>query len=287
MIDFDALWDYGDPAGSEVRFQKALRETHDPATKLEIQTQIARTFSLRRQFDESHALLDEVLREGIEAFPRAQVRYLLERGRAFNSSHNKDQARPEFYAAFELADSIGEEALAADAAHMIAIIEPGEKSIEWNIRTIEVAKRATDPKAKKWIASAGNNLGWSYHALGRFDEALSQFEEVAELRKASGGDNYIIARWCVARTLRSLGRYEEALTAQVDLKKEREDLGAPSGFVFEEIGESLLALNRTEESKPFFARAFELLSQDRWIVADEPERLARLQLLSGGSSSVA
>jgi hypothetical protein len=88
-----------------------------------------------------------------------------------------------------------------------------------------------------------------------------------------------IAAWCVARTLRSLGRVEQALSRQMALKAEFEAIGESDGYVFEEIGECLLVLDRSEEARPFFAYAYEILSSDPWLVKREPERLARLKNL--------
>ena len=88
-----------------------------------------------------------------------------------------------------------------------------------------------------------------------------------------------IAKWCVARTLRSLGRVEEALSRQISLRDELDAAGERDGYVFEEIGECLLALNRLEEARPFFQKAYELLLQDIWLVQKEPDRLGRLKEL--------
>lgn len=89
-----------------------------------------------------------------------------------------------------------------------------------------------------------------------------------------------IARWCVARTLRSLNRLEEALEMQLELKDEFDAAGEDDGYVYEEIGECLLLLNRAEEARPYFASAHKYLSQDSWLAEKEPERLKRLQELS-------
>jgi tetratricopeptide (TPR) repeat protein len=277
MMDIEALWDYNSPEISEERFRQALAQESNPGVIGELTSQIARTYSMRRRFDEAHALLDEVERSSES---RVRVRYLLERGRTLNSSQHQDLARPLFLEAHEIASECSEEFLAADAAHMVAIASEGETAIEWNLRTMETARRSSDPRAKKWIASAGNNLGWSYHVLGRFPEALEQFEAALEARQGGPIENILIARWCIARTWRSLGLYEEALTEQHELEAERERLGLPRGFVFEEIAECLLALGRNEEARPYFARAHEQLSQDQWLTADEPERLERLVRLS-------
>ena len=73
---------------------------------------------------------------------------------------------------------------------------------------------------------------------------------------------------------------EEALTKQMALKHAWEAEGIEKdGFVFEEIGECLLLLQRGEEARRYFSKAYEILSQDSWLTEQEPERLARLKAL--------
>ena len=65
-LDVAPLWNYSDPAGSEQRFRQALAgASSDDA--LELQTQIARTYGLRRRFAEARQIL-----AGIEAAIRAR-----------------------------------------------------------------------------------------------------------------------------------------------------------------------------------------------------------------------
>ena len=92
-----------------------------------------------------------------------------------------------------------------------------------------------------------------------------------------------IAKWTVARAYRSLGRYDEALNAQLAIKDEYypgfdvmagdSDLTAIDGYVVEEIGECLWALNRQEEARPYLSIAHEILNLDQWLVKNESERL--------------
>jgi len=56
------------------------------------------------------------------------VRYLLERGRTFNSAGEKDRARPLFVQAWEIAGAAGLEGLAVDAAHMVPIVVGGPRA---------------------------------------------------------------------------------------------------------------------------------------------------------------
>src|SRR5687767_6754001 len=115
--DIDSLWDYDDPASSEARFRERLaRSDGDP--RLELVTQIARTYSIRKRFDEAHRMLDEVEAALDRSGPRVRARYLLERGRTFNSAGDKARARPLFLDAWRVAGAARDEGLAVDAAHM-------------------------------------------------------------------------------------------------------------------------------------------------------------------------
>jgi Flp pilus assembly protein TadD len=109
--------------------------------------------------------------------------------------------------------------------------------------------------------------------------ALAFFEDAIAFRKEQGeADEIRVAEWCFARTLRSLGRHEEALAIQQRLESE----GTEDGFVAEELGELLTLLGRKAEARPKFARAHELLSKDPGLQRDEPERVDRLRRLSLG-----
>jgi hypothetical protein len=152
----DALWDYDHPAESQAAFRRALEtldERADPALRLELLTQIARAQGLQRHFDEAHTTLDAVEAQLDEATPCVRVRYLLERGRAYNSSRQRERAQPYFAEAWELASTTGEDILAIDAAHMLAIIASPEASLEWNQRALELAERSPAPRALYWRGS--------------------------------------------------------------------------------------------------------------------------------------
>lgn len=280
MINFDELWDYGRPAETEAKFRALLPEAEaagDAEYLAQLLTQLARTLGLQRQFAAAHELLDraETL---AEAGSVAQVRYWLERGRCFNSAGDKVAARPFFMAAYEQAAALGADFYAVDALHMLAIVAPPAAQISWNEQALALAVQSADPRARGWVGSLTNNLGWTHHDLGNYERALALFEQALALRQAQGAAEPIrIAKWCIARTLRSLGRVEEALAQQQALAEGEQD-----GYVFEELGECLLLLGRIEEARPYFAQAYALLSQDGWLVANEPARLERLKELGWG-----
>ena len=86
----------------------------------------------------------------------------------------------------------------------------------------------------------------------------------------------------MGRALRSLERYDEALSKQEWVRGLRDEAGKPSGFVFEEIGECELGLGRTEEEvRPHFAEAWALLKDVQWLNDGQPERMARIQRIAG------
>ena len=280
LPDFDALWDYDHPDQTETKFRKILLQfpEDDPAF-LELLTQIARAQGLQRKFDQAHQTLDQVERRLREVPSRAKVRYLLEHGRVLNSCGKPEQARSFFERALEMAKGLHEDFYAVDALHMLAIIASPEHRLSLNMQAIEMAKSSRQEKARNWLGSLYNNTGWAYHDLSDYASALRIFEKAEAWQRSKGRARETqIAAWCVARTLRSLGRIGEALARQMRLNEA--SAGEEDGYVSEEIGECLLVLNRLEEARPYFAKAYELLSQDAWLVRQEPERLARLKELS-------
>jgi len=126
QLDFDTLWDYQRPEGTEAAFRALLPEAErgpDRSYHLQLLTQIARAQGLQRRFDAAHETLDVVEARLGDAPLVARLRYLLERGRVFNSSAAPDSARPLFQQAWDLSGAAPEVAFyAVDAAHMLAIV---------------------------------------------------------------------------------------------------------------------------------------------------------------------
>lgn len=279
--DIDTLWDYSRPDLTEARFREALTQIpeSDPL-RLELLTQVARAQGLQGNFPQAHETLDGVEQQLAESPSRAKVRYLLERGRVHNSSGEAGAARVFFEQALDLARQLREDSYAIDALHMLAIVAPEADGLALNLQAIEMAEASEQARARSWLGSLYNNTGWSYHELGEYATALAMFEKAEEFYRLDGRQLELrIAAWTVARALRSLGRLEEALARQMALKDELESAGETDGFVFEEIGECLLRLNRGDEAAPYFARAYELLSQEKWLVEQDASRLERLKQL--------
>ena len=285
LPDLQGLWDYNDPAGTELKLRAVLAKpeaSDDRGYHAELLTQIARAQGVQRQFEEAHQTLDQAQAMIPDNMHRARVRLWLERGRVFNSSVSKDKAKPLFIKAWELASREDIDGLAVDAAHMVATVEVGEEALKWNHKSLDLANSSSDPDAQRWTGSLCNNIGWSHHSNGDYDKALTYFEQALQHRQAQGkADDIRIARWCVAKCLRSLERVEEALAVQRELAQEIADVEKPDGYVDEELAECLHTLGRSDEAKPYFRRAYELLSKDPWLVEGEAPRLARLATLGG------
>jgi tetratricopeptide (TPR) repeat protein len=282
-----SLWDFAKPEESERRFIAAARASaagNDTACELEALTQAARAQGLQRRFDEAHKTLDEVDAR-LRGAPagRVALRSKLERGRVFNSSKQQEPAYALFVAAWELARALGEDGLAVDAAHMVAIakIKEPEAALEWNLKALGLAQASAAEDARAWLGSLYNNIGWTYFDRGDYAQALQVFEQGVAFRAQQRGlKPLLIAKWCVARTFRALGRTKEALAAQRTLQTEYEQNGMPpDGYLYEELAELHLELGQPGHQQ-LFDLAHAALSKDPWFVESERERLERMFRLS-------
>lgn len=244
-VDLAALWDFSRPELSEQRFRQALAgASGDDA--LVLQTQIARSFGLRKDFAAARRQLAAIEGAVKAAGPEARVRWALESGRTWASATHADdsltpeaqrQARAHFTQALDLAREAKLDALAIDAVHMFAFIDTTpQQQLEWAQQALAISLASSQPDAQRWEASIRSNLGLALHRLGRYPEALAQFEQAQALREKGGNAASVrVAKWRVAWTLRALRRGPEALKMQLQLEAEAEAAGAPDLYVFEEL----------------------------------------------------
>ena len=279
--DIDALWDYNAPAVSETRFRDALK-TESGEDALELETQIARTFSLRREFTQAHALLDAVQRRMSEKTrPAVRVRYLLERGRTFRSANEAAKARPLFLEAWQIADREKLTLLAIDAGHMVGIVEAGDEAQRWNERAMALAMSSNVPRAIRWRGSLANNMGHTERERGNLDAAMKHFQaSLTAFQLTRSASQIRTAKWQIANVMRMQKRVDEALTMQLVIEAEAAEAAEPDGYVFEEIAEIYLVKNDPAKAKPYFAKAVEALSKDSWFAENEGDRLARMRQLA-------
>jgi tetratricopeptide (TPR) repeat protein len=246
------LWNFEDLDASQERLRAQLdRETADPG-RAEVLTQLARVEGLRGGFGACERLLldAEALAGSSEV---AKVRIDLERGRKLLSSGDGVAATPLFESAFARASASGEYFLAGDAAHMVAIATP-EKMLEWTQRGLELAQ--SQREAAYWAGPLLNNLGWYHFENGDYVAALVVFERALEAREREP-ENPVeieIARYAVGKTLRLLGRPEEAAT----LLERCIATSEPDPYFHEELAEIYEALGRADEAREQAQRAAEL-----------------------------
>jgi tetratricopeptide (TPR) repeat protein len=244
---------------------------HDASTESadERRIQLARSLGLQGRFDDAWA---ELARISVPRTPRVEIRIQLEQGRLENSRGRRDDARPYFQNALELAEQGHFDDEAIDAAHMLGIVSDGEESIRWHELGLQLAAASSSSRARNWRGTLLNNLGWTYVNIGDFETALSTFQSALAFHETTGDAVRIrVAQWTVARCLRALKRYDEALAIHHRLIEYPEQ-----GYVSEELGELLLVLGRPDEARAHFTRAYELLTPR---LGPEPSQSARLERL--------
>jgi tetratricopeptide (TPR) repeat protein len=244
-LDVAPLWKFSDPAGSEQRFRAALA-TASGDDAIELQTQIARTWGLRHDFDQARRILAG-LEPGIaKAGPSAQVRYHLELGRTYASAAHKasevtperrELARAAYMTAFDKAKAAGLDYLAIDALHMMVMVDDApEAQRAWNEKAIAYMEASPRAEARKWEGSLRNNLGYDYHLAGRYEEAIAQYRlSLAANERDGKAYDARIAWWMIASTLRAQGKTPEAIEIQLRLEREWDAAGEPDPFVYEEL----------------------------------------------------
>ena len=263
-IDVNAMWEFSKPAASEERFRAALA-TASGDDALILRTQIARSWGLRRDFDQARAVLGEITPQINTAGPEAQVRYWLELGRTYSSATHppesqtadvKTRARTAYDNALALATANKLDYLAIDTMHMYAFVDrtPADE-LKWADRALAVVEASTQPEAKQWEASLRNNRGYALHQLGRNEEALAEFKRALAARERQGQVRGIrIAHWMIAMTQRHLGRLYEATETQLRLEREWDADHDPDPYVFEELEKIYRARGETVRADHYAAR---------------------------------
>lgn len=277
----DSLWNYSDPVGSEARFKELLPQIDtlkDPSMAAEVLSQIARAQGFQQRFAEAKATLHPAAAMWSRISSRARCRVLLEAGRLAHSSGHPGSGEDIFLAALSIADQAGEETLAIDAAHMLAIVTPGESQIVWGIRAIGRAEYSSDQKARCWLGTLYGNLGCSYLDVGSLQHAMKMFRAAEEWSKMHGrAEQHHKARWRVGRCERLLGNIDSAFATQRELMREGEIAGDEDGYVFKELGELSLIRGESADAALMFRRALSILSRDHWrLTQNETEELIQL-----------
>ncbi len=274
------LWDFDDLDGTETRLRAQLEAEASDTGRAEVLTQLARVSGLRGEFEAGDAVLDEAAAIGGDV-PIVAARLDLERGRLRRSSGDPASARPLFESAFALALEERQHFVAADAAHMVALVaENRDDVVDWTRRGIELAE--LHDSAAYWLGPLLNNLGWEYYEAGELEPALDAFERALEARERDPENRAAIeiARYAVGKTLRGLGRAGEAIPLLERANAWAEAEGAPDGWFHEELAEEYAAVGRLDDARVQALLAVPILERDDPSFADDAGRRARLDALA-------
>lgn len=223
------LWDFDDLDGTDSRLRARLASERSDDGRAEVLTQLARVEGLRGGLAGAEQLLVDA--ERLASGDVARARVDLERGRVLRSGDDPGAALPLFVAAYERARAAGQDFIAADAAHMAAIVEPS-----WAERGIELAEASKD--ARYWLGPLWNNLGWSRLEAGDAAGALDAFERALAVRETPR--ERAIARYAIARALRELSRLAEAIE---QLQAALAESPGPHPVIEEELAAARAALS--------------------------------------------
>lgn len=156
-VDLTALWDFGDPALSERRFRDALKSASGDDALI-LQTQIARTYALRKDFNAARAQLISIGGAVAGAGEEVRARYWLELGRTYASHRHapesqgpesRQQARSAFSTSLEISKRAKLDALAIDAMHMFVFVDTApEDQFKWNLAALSLIEASDQPDAK-------------------------------------------------------------------------------------------------------------------------------------------
>ncbi len=289
LPNFDAMWDYTYPDSTEMRFKEILpllTQTSEfsisDAYHAELLTQIARAQGLQGKFTEAAANLLKADSLITDDMPIARIRFLLERGRLLNTIGQRQDATDLFLKAYNFGIENKLDYQALDAAHMLGITTPADEQLQWSLKALEIAETSEDLRCKNWLGALYNNIGWTYFDKDDYLQAHKLFVKGYEWRKEQGEEQAArIARWAVARSLRALFRFQEALHIQLSLENEIAEKNLPpDGYVYEELAELYLATQNHQKAREYFQKAYEVLSEDEWIAENEPDRLNYLKQMS-------
>ena len=275
------LWDFDDLDATETRLRAQLHAESSDDGRAEVLTQLARVEGLRGAFEHADTLADEA--EVLATSDVARARLALERGRIRRSSGDPDAARPLFESAYAGALACAQYFMAADAAHMVALVASDrDDAVEWTRRGVELAE--TRAAASYWVGPLLNNLGWEYYESGDFELALAAFERARAARERAPGnaDGVELAAYAVAKTLRTLGRADEAVPLMEQTVASAEGRDHEDGWYHEELAEAYEAVGRHTDAREQARLAIPLLERDDPSFAERRNRL--LELADGTAS---
>jgi hypothetical protein len=181
--------------------------------------QAARAQAVQGKLAEARATLDKA--RPLASSPLTKIKLLLETGRIARRERNIVEARTLLNEAFAQARSHGSDALAADAAHLLALIEDGPASAQWTDRGLAVAEGSADPVARRWVGNLAYNAGVRLAESGDHLAAALMFARSVAARRIENDPELVAAaELALSAELALLGKLEEAEAIQQRLLRE-------------------------------------------------------------------
>lgn len=217
-----ALFDYDRPEESEAALA-GLANAASSCGNRELAAaslaQVARAQGIQNKLAEAQATLAKAAALATSA--RTAIKIQLEQGRIARRNNEPEQARKLLTAAFERAKAEKLDALATDAAHMLALLEPDKTYLLWTERGLAIAEGSKDPVARRWVGNLAYNAGVRLSESGDHQAAALMFaRSLAARRIENDAELVAAAELAFSAELAQLGRFEEAQAIQQRLLRE-------------------------------------------------------------------
>lgn len=285
--NIDGFWNSENLPETETQILSSLPNnwaTEWSSQSAERLTQLAHVKALQGKLSDARAALDQVQQMISEATvkfdSRVKLRWTLEQGRMHSLSMSPARAHDLFVEAWKIANDLREPFFAIDAALMISIVKPPKFQNEWLQKALDLAEETTDQAAKLWLTHLLFLDGWHWFDFRHFDSALESFQKALSqpATNANGAKGFALL-WSKARTLRALGRTEEALNIQEFLLSEMTPTGKVNGHVYLELAECKQLLKNQAEAKSYFEMAYATLASNSWYADNRQDELERMKYL--------
>lgn len=296
---FDELF-IGDPVDIESNLTALMplaKQQTDKSIYLQILSQIALAQAMQQRFEDAHETLDIAESHLEDKYELAKIRLILERGRVYHQSGNEVKALPLFIKSYELSRAIQEyDYHTVNAAHMVAILSTNfQEKIDWNFKSISIAKNSSDMRCQAWLGPLYNNLAQSYLDADNPESALSAFEMCKSI--AQERNEGIIERgaiWGIGKSLRLLNKLDKALDIQLDLLTQYDQIvkegslpidiiRVSRGVVYEELAEIYSLKKLNNEAKKYAKLAYDDLSTNPWMNKLYPQRISRMYTMGSNN----
>jgi hypothetical protein len=216
------LFDYDQPVQSEASL-RVLADTALACGNRDLAAaslaQAARAQGVQNKLVEAQATLAKAA--SLSTAARTAVKIQVEQGRIARRERKTEQARAYLTRAFERARLERLDALAADAAHMLALLEPDNSYLIWTTRGLAIAEGSQDPVARRWVGNLAYNAGTRLSESGDHQAAALMFARSLAARRVEIDQELVAAaELALSVELARLGRLDEAEAIQGRLLRE-------------------------------------------------------------------